>query len=244
MKTILSIIFLSLSLPLFSQDVTYNHDRVKQNQFTAMEAGYGSLDDWYYIVFHNSYKSDAHETNKGAQRLATDLATIPQVEYADSIQEALKERAKEEAKIIIDNTVDAAAFFEKSKLTDLLMNFQNNYSRITMYGGKRELQNYYEEYYKMYNFALDRIGSGIMPNSVRERQYIALYNDICEKNKEAADYVIALYFSHRLRQGSGTTLRLADPSLIASTRFINWRTRAWATVPQRNNPPQEGENNR
>ena len=68
MKTILSIIFLSLSLPLFSQDVTYNHDRVKQNQFTAMEAGYGSLDDWYYIVFHNSYKSYAHEKNKGSQR--------------------------------------------------------------------------------------------------------------------------------------------------------------------------------
>ena len=89
-----------------------------------MEAGYGSLDDWYYIVFHNSYKSDAHEKNKAAQRLATDLATIPQVEYADSIQEALKERAEEEMKIIIDNTVDAAGYIEKTKLTDLLMNFQ------------------------------------------------------------------------------------------------------------------------
>lgn len=232
MKNLLSLILLFTFLPVFSQEVTYNHDVMKTNQFTAMEVGYGPMDNWYYQLFHSGYASSAHQTNKSAQRTATYLATVPQVEYSDSIQEVLKDRAIKEAVVMADNLIDAPSIIEGSKIRDLLTNFQNNYSRITVYGGPIAAQKYYEECYKMYNFAFDRIGTGIMPNSVRERQYVALYDDISSKNQEVASYVISLRFIQRMnmRNGSGNNLRLANPSEVAVSRFGNWLTRAWGTA--------------
>lgn len=48
-----------------AQNVTYNHDSAKQNQFTVAEIGSGSLTpDLYYTLLHNSYRKTASAKNK------------------------------------------------------------------------------------------------------------------------------------------------------------------------------------
>ena len=48
-----------------AQNVTYNHDSAKQNQFTVAEIGSGSLTpDLYYTLLHNSYRKTALAKNK------------------------------------------------------------------------------------------------------------------------------------------------------------------------------------
>ena len=47
-----------------AQNVTYNHDAAKQNQFTVAEIGSGSLTpDLYYTLLHSNFrKTDAAKT--------------------------------------------------------------------------------------------------------------------------------------------------------------------------------------
>ena len=83
-----------------AQTMTYNHDASKQAQIEVMEVGAGSLTpELYYKVTHHNYWEGAKATTsvKNTLRLATNAASIPQVEYADSIQADLEGRAKIEA---------------------------------------------------------------------------------------------------------------------------------------------------
>lgn len=57
------ILYLMIGLCMVSataQNVTYNHDAAKQNQFTVAEIGSGSLTpDLYYTLLHSNYRKTA-----------------------------------------------------------------------------------------------------------------------------------------------------------------------------------------
>ena len=92
-----------------AQSMTYNHDSSKQGQIQVMELGAGNLTpELYYTVTHRSYKNGAKAPTsvKNTLRLAANTASIPQVEYADTIQANLEGRAKIEALNIADRQVD------------------------------------------------------------------------------------------------------------------------------------------
>ena len=93
------IIFISAVAILFicveshAQSMTYNHDASKQGQIQVMELGAGNLTpELYYTVTHRSYKNGAKAATsvKNTLRIAANTASIPQVEYADSIQADLE----------------------------------------------------------------------------------------------------------------------------------------------------------
>ena len=81
-----------------AQNVTYNHDSAKQNQFTVAEIGSGSLTpDLYYNLLHNSYRKTASAKNKLLFRTTAGIAGYRQVDDAEKLDSAMTKRAEIEA---------------------------------------------------------------------------------------------------------------------------------------------------
>ena len=113
--------------------MTFNHDDSKQGQIQVMELGAGSLTpEVYYNVTHRKYKDGARAATsvKNTLRIAANTSSIPQVEYADSIQADLESRAKVEAANMADRQVDLAWVTEGSKIESRLLNFKNNINAL------------------------------------------------------------------------------------------------------------------
>ena len=133
-KTIYTVSILLFSMSgANAQTMTYNHDASKQAQIEVMEVGAGSLTpELYYKVTHHNYWEGAKATTsvKNTLRLAANAASIPQVEYADSIQADLESRAKVEAANMADRQVDLAWVTEGSKIEGKLLAFKNNINAL------------------------------------------------------------------------------------------------------------------
>ena len=165
-----------------AQYMTYYHDASKQAQVTVMEIGAGALTpELYYTVTHNSYKKGAAGTNKNMYRIAANTASIPQVEMADSIQSYLEARAKEEAINIADREVDVAWMTEGSKIESRLSTSKNNINGLGGRTNDQEISSW-QELGGMYDFAIKTTRKAYMPNSARQKQYIAIYQEITKMN--------------------------------------------------------------
>ena len=165
-----------------AQYMTYYHDASKQAQVTVMEIGAGALTpELYYTVAHNSYKKGAAGTNKNMYRIAANAASIPQVEMADSIQSYLEARAKEEAINIADREVDVAGMTEGSKIESRLLTFKNHINGLVGKTNNQEISSW-QELGGMYDFAIKTTRKAYMPNSERQKQYIAIYQEITKMN--------------------------------------------------------------
>ena len=108
-KIVMAIIMMANSVNIFGQSMTYNHDASKMGQIQVMELGAGSLTpDLYYSITHSGYKKGAKAATsvKNTLRMAANVASMPQVEYADSIKADLEGRAKVEATNIADRQID------------------------------------------------------------------------------------------------------------------------------------------
>ena len=99
MKKLFGLIGLScIALTSQAQSVSYSHDASKMNQVTVMEIGSGTLTpEYYYWLFHNSYKKTANAKNKLEYRTLSGLNAYNQVEMAESLDSAMVKRAKIEA---------------------------------------------------------------------------------------------------------------------------------------------------
>ena len=165
-----------------AQSMTYFHDASKQAQVTVMETGAGVLTpELYYTVTHNSYKKDAAGTNKNMYRIAANAASLPQVEMADSIESYLKARAQEEAINIADREVDVAWMTEGTKIENRLTAFKNNINGLVGRTNNQEITSW-QELGGMYDFAIKTTRKAYMPNSERQKQYIAIYQEITKMN--------------------------------------------------------------
>ena len=201
-----------------AQSITYNHDDSKMQQIQVMELGAGALSpEIYYKLTHKSYWKGAKAATsvKNTLRMAANVASLPQVDYADSIKSDLESRAKVEAMNIADREVDLAWVSEGSKIESKLLAFQSNISSLN---GKTNLAEIsaWEDLVKEYKFAINVTKKAYMPNSERQKQYLAIYDELTTSNdnllsrirylatKTQADKLIATMasFQHRVKENA------------------------------------------
>lgn len=229
-KSSLCAIGIALSLQASAQSyVTYNHDATKQNQITVQEIGAGSLTpEFYYWMFHNSYKKTAAQKNKISYRSLAGVAAYPQVEDADSVESSLKKRAEIEALNIADRQVDLAWLAEGSKLTSKLNDFQSNINRIVGAGGTFQDKERWNDYYHIFECAIKATQDAYMPNAQRKKEYLAIYADITKQNETLVAFLVQL--SNKSKTAdllSATYEKPRHNGVIATAAHNRWRNASW-----------------
>lgn len=217
-KIVMSTVIMASTMHTFGQSMTYNHDASKMGQIQVMELGAGTLTpDLYYSITHNSYKNGAKSPTsvKNTLRMAANIASLPQVEYADSIKADLESRAKIEATNIADRQVDMAWLTEGEKIQAKLLAFKSNIGSLNGKAHSEEISEW-EDLGKMYDFAIKATKKAYMPNSERQKQYLAIYDEITTSNdnlllrirylatKSQADNIVATMtrFQHRVSENA------------------------------------------
>ena len=156
-KRILVLLMVTVGyLHSFAQTMTYNHDASKCGQIQVMELGAGALTpDLYYSITHSSYKKGAKSATsvKNTLRMATNVASLPQVEYADSIKADLESRAKIEAANIADRQIDLAWLTEGEKIQSKLWAFKSNIGNLNGRTKNDEITEW-NNLASMYDFAI------------------------------------------------------------------------------------------
>ena len=207
------------AIQTFAQTMTYNHDASKCGQIQVMELGAGALTpDWYYSVMHHSYKQGAKNATsvKNTLRMATNVASLPQVEYADSIKADLESRAKVEAANIADREIDMAWLTEGEKIQSKLWAFKSNIGNLNGRTRNDEITEW-NNLASMYDFAIKATRNAYMPNSERQKQYLAIYDELTASNdqllarirflatKNQADKLVATMANFRHRTSENAT---------------------------------------
>lgn len=217
-KILIAAVVLAFSAQANAQSMTYNHDESKMQQIQVMELGAGALTpEIYYKATHNSYwkGAKAQTSVKNTLRMSANVSSLPQVEYADSIKADLESRAKIEALNMADREVDLAWLTEGNKIESKLLAFQSNISSLN---GKTSLNEIsaWEDLVKEYKFAITVTKKAYMPNSERQKQYLAIYDELTASNdnllsrirflatKNQADKLIATLasFQHRVKENA------------------------------------------
>lgn len=205
--------------------VTYNHDATKMNQITVQEIGVGGLTPaFYYDVFHNSYQKSAARKNKLGFRSLAGVSAYQQVDVADSIKEALTQRAEIEALNVADRQIDIAWLAEGGKITDKLTDFEDNINRIVGAGGSIADKSRWDEYAKMFKTAIKVTQDAYMPNAQRKRQYLAIYADLSQQNETLVSFLVQL--SNKKRTSSLLAARLDrqnNSGAHALAALVRWR---------------------
>mgnify|MGYP000011200865 FL=1 len=207
------------AIQTFAQTMTYNHDASKCGQIQVMELGAGALTpDWYYSVMHHSYKKGAKNATsvKNTLRMATNVASLPQVEYADSIKADLESRAKIEAANIADRQIDLAWLTEGEKIQSKLWAFKSNIGSLNGRTSNDEITEW-NNLAGTYDFAIKATKNAYMPNSERQKQYLAIYDELTASNdqllarirflatKNQADKLVATMANFRHRTSENAT---------------------------------------
>lgn len=212
------IIMMAVTVNTFGQSMTYNHDASKMGQIQVMELGAGVLTpDLYYSITHSGYKKGAKSATsvKNTLRMAANIASMPQVEYADSIKADLEGRAKVEATNIADRQIDIAWLTEGERIQAKLRAFKSNIGSLNGKTCSEEITAW-EDLEKMYDFAIKTTKKAYMPNSERQKQYLAIYDEITTTNdnlllrirylatKRQADNIVAAMtqFHHRVSENA------------------------------------------
>lgn len=211
--------------------VTYNHDAAKMNQITVQEIGSGGLTPaFYYDVFHKNYQKTAASKNKLSYRSLAGIGAYSQVEMADSIETSLEERAEIEALNIADRQIDIAWLAEGKKINDKLTSFQSNINRILGAGGSMADKERWNEYYKIYLFAIKQTQDAYMPNAQRKKQYLSIYAEISKQNETLIAFLVQLNRQSKTEHLlSATNHHQVNKSQFATSALNRWRNSAWQT---------------
>ena len=167
-----------------AQYVTYNHDSPKQNQITVMETGTGAFTpEIYYTLLHNKYKKTAAAKNKLSFRTLAGVNLYNQTDEAEAIDSALVKRAAVEALNVADRQVDLAWLAEGDKVNGQMERFRRNIDRILLCGGTPDERERWEEYYQVYQCAINATKDAYMPNAQRKKEYLRIYEDVVRQNE-------------------------------------------------------------
>ena len=166
-----------------AQYVTYNHDSPKQNQITVMETGTGAFTpEIYYTLLHNKYKKTAAAKNKLSFRTLAGVNLYNQTDEAEAIDSALVKRAAVEALNVADRQVDLAWLAEGDKVNGQMERFRRNIDRILLCGGTPDERERWEEYYQVYQCAINATKDAYMPNAQRKKEYLRISEDVARQN--------------------------------------------------------------
>lgn len=175
---------------------TYNHDAPVMNQFTIGEIGAGSFTpDVYYDLMHKNYRNGAMTTNKQVFRTQMALTLYQEVNHAEEIDSALTERMRVENWNILDRTpsvTDLSYQVEKNKIENKMKIYKKNVERITLEGGKPKDYKAWLMRYDALTQGLEAIRNAYMPMGKRKEQYLAIYQDIIQQNKELTEFIMFL----------------------------------------------------
>ena len=204
-----------------AQNVTYNHDSAKQNQFTVAEIGSGSLTpDLYYTLLHNSYRKTASAKNKLSFRTTAGIAGYWQV--ADRTGGAL----------------DVAWLAEGDKLNSKMADFKKNIDRILQLGGSPGQQTVWKEYYNVFKSAIKATQEAYMPNSQRKKQYLGIYADVSRKNEELVRYLVYLANSKTTASLLASSYERENKNAVyAAEALARWRDACWSATGNSVNQP-------
>lgn len=218
-----------------AQSVSYSHDDPKMKQFTVQEIGSGALTpEYYYVVFHNSYRKTAAQKNKLSYRTLAGVSAYQQIEDADKIDSAMVKRAAIEALNVADRTggaLDLAWGVEGSKVTKKLETFETNIRRILQAGGTAVEQRYWQEQLAVFKTAIKATQEAYMPNAQRKKQYLGIYRDLAKKNESLVMYISKLSASMKTSELLRSSYQKPDSKAqIVAAAMGRWRSAGWQTA--------------
>ena len=207
-----------------AQSVTYNHDSPKQNQITVMETGTGALSpELYYTLLHNKYKKSAASKNKLSFRTLAGVNLYNQTDEAEAIDSALVKRAAVEALNVADRQVDLAWLAEGDKVNGQMERFRRNIDRILLCGGTPDERERWEEYYQVYQCAINATKDAYMPNAQRKKEYLRISEDVARQNG-----TLVLYLARKQNATAtdgllnATADRTLDKSSVVRNAMSRW----------------------
>lgn len=223
----------------YAQSVSYNHDSAKQNQFTVAEIGSGGLTPTlYYDLLHKNYAKTAAQKNKLAYRTTAGVASYWQVDDAASMDSAMTKRAEIEALNVADRSggaLDVAWAAEGDKISAKMSAFKRNIDRIPSIGGTYDQQAIWTEHYNIYQTAIKATQEAYMPNSLRKKQYLQIYADVCRKNETLVRYLVHLSNSTATTRLLTATYDKPNPVRNAAVAAFNrWRDAGWNVTTKSN----------
>ena len=218
-----------------AQNVTYNHDSAKQNQFTVAEIGSGSLTpDLYYTLLHNGYRKTASAKNKLSFRTMTGIASYWQVDEAEKLDSAMTRRAEIEALNVADRTggaLDVAWLAEGDKINSKMEDFKKNIDRILQLGGSPGQQAVWKESYNVFRSAVQATQEAYMPNSQRKKQYLRIYADVLRKNEDLVRYLVYLGNSKTTASLLASSYERENKNAVyAAEALARWRDACWSAT--------------
>lgn len=218
-----------------AQNVTYNHDAAKQNQFTVAEIGSGSLTpDLYYTLLHSSYRRTASAKNKLSFRTTAGIAGYWQVDDAEKLDSALTKCAEIEALNVADRTggaLDVAWLAEGDKLNSKMADFKKNIDRILQLGGSPGQQALWKEYYNVFKSAIKATQEAYMPNSQRKKQYLRIHADVSRKNEDLVRYLVYIANSKTTASLLASSYERENKNAVyAAEALARWRDACWSAT--------------
>lgn len=143
-----------------------------------------------FLDMQRAYKFAEVEGEKSVERTHLETTLSREVPKAEAIDSALKSRAKEEVLRFADRSVDLAWLTERSKIEGTMQRIERNIGKITMYGGSMKSRNYYDMEYKKILSGIRLIQDSYQDNSLRKREYEALYGDARKLDQEVYNFLM------------------------------------------------------
>ena len=229
----LAVLFIPVNVR--AQGVTYSHDDAKMNQITVAEIGSGSLTpDLYYQLLHNSYKKSASAKNKMSFRTLAGINLYNQIDDATALDSAMIKRAEIEALNIADRSggaLDVAWLAEGDKLNAKMAALERNIRRILEIGGTASEQEYWMNYYRVYQSSIRAMQQAYMPNAQRKKQYLRIYADVARTNETLVFYLVRLSKSKTTRELLAAANAIDNHKAQVVAEAMNrWRSAGWRTV--------------
>lgn len=183
---------------------------------------------WKVSAPLSNYTSEYRYTNiKNLYRTEAAIALNNQIEMAERMDSAMTARAKIETMNIADMTFDLVGPSEFVKIGKALERLSQDLITLNRVGTPQQVSEW-TLIYKMLRFGCEQVEEGIMPNSVRHKQYLKIYSDVVSHAEALETLIRRMKILASLKENPAEPIRKADPASVASSALERWRTNASA----------------
>ena len=173
----------SCSVSLLTNSMGVEGDASPSDIIAAVEAaGYGASEKSVRAEEGKRQASLAAAKNKLSFRTLAGVNLYNQTDEAEAIDSALVKRAAVEALNVADRQVDLAWLAEGDKVNGQMERFRRNIDRILLCGGTPDERERWEEYYQVYQCAINATKDAYMPNAQRKKEYLRISEDVARQN--------------------------------------------------------------
>lgn len=201
-------------------------DDMRYNRWTKAHDGSGDVDKAAYGIGQNSYAGEVSSTNLMNYRSSFKLFLKLEEPKVEQIDSALCKRAVEEAINIAEHKLDVAWMAEKDRITQRLNAFHDRVQRIDDYNGTMEAYTYYDLCEKRFLCAVKALQDSYQANSLKKREYTALYEEILNANASLVRYLDYCRAKDRIVIPDTVSVRRPTVRQLASNARTRWLTAA------------------